>query len=88
MRIFVYFDAGGKVISASKANVLSDSVAQPFAQVGPRQGVLEVEPSRELEALDCHEICERYQVDVEARKLIRKTARGKVKSTGAKGKRR
>ena len=87
MRLFVYHDRRGKVLSASKASVLSASIAHPYAQVAAGHGVLEIEPSPELEALECHEICERYEVDVARRKLVRKAAAGPARKAGAKAKR-
>jgi hypothetical protein len=88
MRLFVYHDPRGRVLSASKASVLSESIAHPFAQVAAGHGVLEVAPTPELEALDCHEICERYEVDVARKKLVRKAAPGPAPRAGAKAKRR
>jgi hypothetical protein len=75
MRLFIHYDEAGNIISASKASVLHESLEHPYGDVAENAGVLEVEPNAALDALDCHEIVEQYVVDVEQKKLKKKTAR-------------
>jgi hypothetical protein len=87
MKLFVYHDARGRVLSAGKVSVLAESVAQPFAEVAPGHGVLEVPLSAELAALECHEICDGYEVDVRTKTLSRKAARGPARKAATRKRR-
>ena len=86
MRLFIYYDSNGKIISAMKANILADSLEHPYGQAGENEGVLEIKLSKELEALDCHEISEQCSVDVKKKELKRASAGGTKKKPAAKKK--
>jgi hypothetical protein len=58
----------GEVLSASKTEIMDESLAHPFGGMEEGESVLEVEPTGELSALDCHEIGEQYVVDT--KKLV------------------
>lgn len=75
MRLFIHHDSKGNIISVSKAEVMDASLEHPYAGLGPGESVLEVKPTSELEALDCHEICERHLVDLKKLKLKKKSSR-------------
>jgi hypothetical protein len=86
MRLFIYYDSKGKIISAMKANFLADSLEHPYGQAGEKEGVLELKLSSELEALDCHEISEQYSVDVKTKELKRVATGETEKKSAAKKK--
>jgi len=69
MRIFVRHDANGQIVSVLKAAVVDASVTEPHGDLADGEGVFELEPAAELEALECHEFHERYKVDVDKKKL-------------------
>jgi hypothetical protein len=71
MRLFIHYDEKGRILSADKANVFHDSLADPGGVAGSEK-ILEVEPTDELTALDCHEICEKYTVDTKKMVLKKK----------------
>ncbi len=75
MQLFVHYDKQGQIISVSKTDVLADSLAHPYGEVTEDGGVLEVEPTDELVALDCHEIGAQYVVDVARQRLKKRPAR-------------
>ncbi len=75
MRLFIHYDGKGSIVSATKSNLLDESLAHPYGLIGEDEGVLEVETDAELEALDCHEICERYKVDLKKKSLRKRPAR-------------
>ena len=75
MRLFIHHGADGNIISVSKAEIMDPSLEHPYAEVAPGEGVLEVKPTSELQALDCHEIAEHYLVDLKKMKLKKKTSR-------------
>ena len=64
MRLFIHYNAAGDILSASKVEIMDESLVHPFGGTDNEESVLEVEPTDELKALDCHEICEQYTVDV------------------------
>jgi hypothetical protein len=69
VRLFVRFDKTGTVIAASKVAYMADGLDHPHGALEPGEDVLEVKPTPEQEALDAHELMERYSVDVKKRKL-------------------
>ncbi|MGB8508493.1 MAG: hypothetical protein WCD76_08805 [Pyrinomonadaceae bacterium] len=77
MRLFVRHNSKGEILSVVKANVFDASLAHPFAEPGEGEGVLEVEPDAGLEALDCHEIGEKYAVDLKKRELKKRSSRSR-----------
>jgi len=69
MRLFVRFDEKGKIISTMKANAMAAELEHPYGELEDGEAVLEVEPTPEIEALDCHEISENYVVDARSERL-------------------
>jgi len=69
MRIFVRFDEKGKIISVMKANIIAAELEHPYGELKDGETVLEVEPTPDIEALDCHEIAENYVVEARSKQL-------------------
>ncbi|HKQ67926.1 MAG TPA: hypothetical protein VJT73_01240 [Polyangiaceae bacterium] len=69
MRILIRHDAKGHIVSALKASVLDPGVTEPFGPLEEGEGFIEVDPTPELEALECHDFPERFVVDPQKRKL-------------------
>jgi hypothetical protein len=76
MRLFIRYSATGEILSASKTEIMDQSLAHPFGGIEDAESVLEVEPTDELKALFCHEICEEYTVDTK-KPALQKKAGGK-----------
>ena len=72
MRLLIKHDAKGNIVSVTRAAYMADSVAHPFGEVGEGEGVIEVEETGELAALECHDIHEGYSVDVKRQQLKRR----------------
>jgi hypothetical protein len=69
MRLFIHFDAQGKIVSASKVEVMHPGLEHPHGALNEGDDVLEVEPTVEQAALTAHELGQKYTVDVKKRKL-------------------
>lgn len=69
MRIFVRHDATGRIVSVLKAAVIDPSVTEPHGDLQAHDGVVEITPTPELEALDCHDFHDRFDVDIAAQTL-------------------
>lgn len=74
MRLFIQHDSKGNVISVSKVEIMDASLAHPYGGLAKEESALEVEPTSELQALDCHEISERYFVDMKKMKLKKRSS--------------
>lgn len=74
MRIYVRYEQDGRIVSVLKAAVVHESVSEPFGDLEEGQGVIELEPTPELEQLECHDVHEQFEVDVAAKQLRRKRA--------------
>ena len=72
MRLFIRYNSQGIITSAMKVNVMAEGLEHPYGQLGEDERVMEVEPTPELEALDCHEIDNRYVVDIQNKRLQQK----------------
>lgn len=75
MRLFIQHDSKGNIISVSKIEVMDPSLKHPYSGLAKDESVLEVEPTSELEALDCHEISEQYLVDMKKMKPKKRSSR-------------
>lgn len=51
------------------------SLKHPYASLAEGESVLEVEPTSDLRKFDCHEISERYVVDMNKKNLKKKSSR-------------
>lgn len=74
MRLFIKYSATGDILSASKIEVMDESLPHPFGGMANGEDVLEAKLTRELKALDCHEISEQYTVDAKAKRLKKRPA--------------
>jgi hypothetical protein len=72
MRLFIQYSTTGDILSASKIEVMDDSLPHPFGSMASDDGVLEVKLTGQLKALDCHEISEQYRVNKEKLALEKK----------------
>jgi hypothetical protein len=79
MRFFIHHDSNGNIISASKTEIMDASLEHPFGGLTNEDSVLEVKPTTGLQTLYCHEICERYEVDVRKKKLRKKASSSRAK---------
>ncbi len=80
MRLFICCDQKGNIISTAKVTVLAEGLEHPYADLAEGEMVVEIEPTAELWATDCHEIAERYRIDPKTKKLKKKPRqRGRTK---------
>lgn len=73
MKLFIQFDAKGRILSAVKVHAASHG-HHPFAHTHKPDLVMEVDVTPEIAELPAHEIAERYQVDMKNQQLHKKTA--------------
>ena len=83
MRLFVLYDRDGTIRSAMKVEVMAEDLDHPYGLLAEGEAVLEAKVSGELGKLAPGEICERFAVDPQKRKLV---ARGSL--TAPRGGRR
>lgn len=69
MRLFICYDQQGNITSAIKVNVMAEGLEHPFGYVPENETVLEVTPMPELETIASHEICDRFIVDIDSKKI-------------------
>lgn len=69
MRLFIHFDKQGKIISASKVEIMHHGLEHPHGALNAGEDVIEMKLSGEMAALDAHEFAEKYTVDIKKRKL-------------------
>lgn len=69
MRLFLHSDQEGNLLSAIKVTVMVEDLEHPYGDVGEDQRVVEIQPTAELEHLSCHEICDRYILDLKTEQL-------------------
>lgn len=69
MRLFVRYNQQGEITSAMKVTVMAAGLEHPYGYLNEGEFVLEVAPTSELEAIDSHEICDRYLVNVSNQQL-------------------
>jgi hypothetical protein len=74
MRLFVLYDRHGTVRSAIKVEVMGEGLEHPYALLREGQAALEAEVTEELAKLALREICERFWVDPQQRKLVARDA--------------
>ncbi len=72
MRIFVTYNQQGEILSVSKVEAMPDGLEQPFGTVSEDEFVLEVPVKKALSELDTVQFHEKYKVDSEKKKLIKK----------------
>jgi hypothetical protein len=72
MRLFIRCNAEGTIVSAMKVNVMTEALEHPYGLLEEGESVIEVDFTAELEALDCHEICEQFSVDLNQKALEKK----------------
>ena len=75
MRLLIRYDAGGDIISVARVAHITEELDHPFGETGAGGGVLEVEDTGGLAELECHDIHDRYRVDVKKQQLKKKPAR-------------
>lgn len=69
MRVFIRHKQTGEIVSVTKVTVLAEDLEHPYGDLPEGDSVLEVPSTEELEALDSHEIGERYVVDLSGKRL-------------------
>jgi hypothetical protein len=69
MLIFVRCDQEGNIVSTMKVNVMPEGIDHPYGHLEEGETVVKVEPTAQLEELTCHEISERYVLDVQSKEL-------------------
>lgn len=74
MRLFVLYDRAGTVRSAMKVEVMGQGLDHPYGLLEEGEAVLEAGVTDELERLAPREICERFAVDQQRRKLVARDA--------------
>jgi len=74
MKIFVKYNGSGEILSVSKIDEMEERVDQPYALLTEDEFVMEVPASEELLQLDVLQIHLGYKVDVETKKLLKKTS--------------
>jgi hypothetical protein len=74
MRLFVLYDRDGTVRSAVKVEIMGEGLEHPYGLLREGEAVLEAKVTAELGALAPREICERFAVDPEKRKLVARNA--------------
>lgn len=72
MRIFVMYNREGEILSVSKVEVMPEHLNQPFAMVDENEFVIEVPMKEEFLKIDAIQLHEKYKVDAEQKKLIKK----------------
>ena len=70
MRLFVLYDRDGTVRSAVKVEIMGEGLEHPYGLLREGEAVLEAKVTAELGALAPREICERFAVDPQKRKLV------------------
>ncbi|MBE9533361.1 MAG: hypothetical protein IMF03_00040 [Proteobacteria bacterium] len=71
MRIFVIYNRKGEILSVSKVDTMPEELEQPFGTESDEL-VLEVPAKKALLELDIIQFHEKYKVDSEKKKLIKK----------------
>ena len=74
MRLFVLYDRDGTIRSAMKVEVMGKGLDHPYGLLEEGEAVLEAKVTGELGKLAPREICERFTVDPQKRKLVSKDA--------------
>ena len=74
MRLFVLYDREGTIRSAMKVEVMGEALDHPYGLLEDGEAVLEAKATGELGKLAPREICERFTVDPQKRKLVAKEA--------------
>lgn len=69
MRLFVRYNQAGTITSATKVEIILQDLEHPYTDVSENETVLEIQPTPELEALACYEICDRYVMDVNSKEI-------------------
>jgi hypothetical protein len=71
MRLFVCYDARGRIGAAMRVRALDPALEHPFGHVEEGEQVLEVAPetSRDADAIDLHDIGQHFTVDPAVKKL-------------------
>lgn len=72
MKIFVTYNPKGEILSVSKVEAMPEDLEQPFGVVSEDELVLEVPVKKILLELDTTEFHEKYMVDSEKKKLIKR----------------
>ena len=75
MRVFIRHNHTGEIVSVTKVTVMAENLEHPYGDLSEGDSVLEVTPTDELEALDCHEFGDRYVVDLSGKTLTPKGER-------------
>jgi hypothetical protein len=84
MRLFIRYNQTGAIVSAMKVMTMPESMGHPYGELEEGETVLEIEPTVELEALDCSEICDRFVMDTSNNRLVPKEERREKSEPGAK----
>ncbi len=74
MKIFVKYNRSGEILSVSKIDEVQEGVDQPYALLTEDEFVMEVPATEELLQLVVLHIHLGYKVDVETKKLLKKTS--------------
>ncbi len=72
MRIFIRCDKEGNILSTMKVEVMPEGIEHPYGDIKEGEKVIEVEPTPDLEKLQCHEISQQYTVAIRGKKLKKK----------------
>ncbi|MBU0960190.1 MAG: hypothetical protein KKH60_01585 [Proteobacteria bacterium] len=73
MKIFVIHNRKGEILSDSKVEAMPEGLEQPFGLMGEDEFLLEVPVKKALLELDATQFHEKYAVDSEKKKLIKKS---------------
>lgn len=76
MKLFIYFDENGQILSMVKVSGEEGALQNPFMHVEQQERVLEMDATEEFQALDAHEIAEQYTVDTKSRTLRKQKQAG------------
>ena len=74
MRLFVLYDRDGTIRSAMKVEVMGKGLDHPYGLLEEGEAVLEAKVTGELGKLSPSEICARFTVDPQKRKLVAKSS--------------
>ncbi len=78
MKLFIYFDGKGNILSAVKVLQASQGY-HPFAHVHEDHRVMEAPLTADLRDLQAHEISEQYHIDIKGQQLKKKVAKAVAK---------